>query len=134
MLVARLDVWECVGLLVKEVLPQARALDQWFKSGPSDFRYGYALLYFAESVLYTLYDGDDFADSAETLACKLWDAMELDANLTATAFAKQLSLTELEELEFCVDEWLYAGEDDRANGDDRWRAARAVITDTKILP
>ena len=133
---ARLDVWEFAGQLVKTVSPQARALDQWVSSRLLATE-NMALIYMVQSVLFTLYDGEHRAEDADDLACKLWEYIgkhvDPEKETSAALFVKHLELEELDTLETCLDDWLFDGEDERADSDERYQAAKTVITDAKAL-
>lgn len=124
----RLGVWQLVGLLVKPL--RAAGLDAWLSGGPADTR-ELALLYFAESLLFAMYDGDECAEAADELAYKLLTALVGAPELTAADCVADLTPEELVVLNECVDAFCYSNDDEREDGEERWRAARAVIDATK---
>jgi len=126
-LAARLDVWEFVGLLVASVKPEAKELYTWLHGEMAENTHEKAFLYFAEAVLFTLYDGGENADAAEHLAGKLWDVIQLGNEITAALFVEDLLTSERDTLNFCVDDWFYDGEDDRVDSDERWRSAHKAL-------
>jgi len=122
----RLDAWELVGVLAKSM--EARGLSAWLEGDGSglDAR-EHALLYFAEPILFTMYDGEENQFAADELACKLMFALRETPGLTASAFVAALTSDELALLHDCVDTFAYSNDDEREDSRERWVSAREVI-------